>query len=110
MNELLFRQIKGHMSGAIYLRKERLNSQGLGRAPGTLPLSPAGAVVSRWRSALSHILSTWFLKEESHAPVTSVDPVFHVPVSKAVQLTTNDAVKTTLLIELDISVSYPVSL
>uniref|UniRef100_A0A8D1SIP2 Methionine synthase reductase n=1 Tax=Sus scrofa TaxID=9823 RepID=A0A8D1SIP2_PIG len=42
-------------------------------------------------------------QEESHAPVTSVDPVFHVPVSKAVQLTTNDAVKTTLLIELDIS-------
>uniref|UniRef100_A0A8D0YQE2 Methionine synthase reductase n=1 Tax=Sus scrofa TaxID=9823 RepID=A0A8D0YQE2_PIG len=42
-------------------------------------------------------------QEESHEPVTSVDPVFHVPVSKAVQLTTNDAVKTTLLIELDIS-------
>uniref|UniRef100_A0A8D0MU69 Methionine synthase reductase n=1 Tax=Sus scrofa TaxID=9823 RepID=A0A8D0MU69_PIG len=42
-------------------------------------------------------------QEESRAPVTSVDPVFHVPISKAVQLTTNDAVKTTLLIELDIS-------
>ncbi|XP_047624945.1 methionine synthase reductase isoform X4 [Phacochoerus africanus] len=42
-------------------------------------------------------------QEESRAPVTSVDPVFHVPVSKAIQLTTNDAVKTTLLIELDIS-------
>lgn len=44
-------------------------------------------------------------QEESHASVSLVDPVFHVPVSKAVQLTTNDAIKTTLLIELDISVS-----
>ncbi|XP_057565824.1 methionine synthase reductase [Hippopotamus amphibius kiboko] len=41
--------------------------------------------------------------QESQAPVTSVDPVFHVPISNAVQLTTNDAIKTTLLIELDIS-------
>lgn len=38
--------------------------------------------------------------------VTSVGPVFQVPISKAVRLTTNDAVKTTLLVELDISVSY----
>lgn len=33
----------------------------------------------------------------------SVDPVFQVPISKAVELTTNDAIKTTLLLELDIS-------
>ncbi|XP_061043630.1 methionine synthase reductase [Eubalaena glacialis] len=44
-----------------------------------------------------------FGQEESQAPVTSVDPIFHVPISKAVQLTMNDAIKTTLLIELDIS-------
>ncbi|XP_032717752.1 methionine synthase reductase isoform X2 [Lontra canadensis] len=42
-------------------------------------------------------------REESQASVTSVDPVFQVPISKAVQLTTNDAIKTTLLVELDIS-------
>ncbi|XP_036166231.1 methionine synthase reductase isoform X5 [Myotis myotis] len=42
-------------------------------------------------------------QEESQESVTSVDPVFQVPVSKAVQLTTNDAIKTTLLVELDIS-------
>lgn len=47
-----------------------------------------------------------FLKEESQASVTSVDPIFQVPISKAVQLTTDDAMKTTLLVELDISVSY----
>ncbi|XP_022368176.1 methionine synthase reductase isoform X2 [Enhydra lutris kenyoni] len=41
--------------------------------------------------------------EESQASVTSVDPIFQVPISKAVQLTTNDAIKTTLLVELDIS-------
>lgn len=46
-----------------------------------------------------------FLKEEIPASVTSVDPVFQVPISKAVQLTTNDAIKTALLLELDISVS-----
>lgn len=51
-----------------------------------------------------------FLKEESQASVTSVDPIFQVPISKAVQLTTNDAVKTTLLVELDISVSYRIYL
>lgn len=51
------------------------------------------------------ISSHLFLKEESQTPVTSVDPVFQVPISKAVQLTTNDAIKTTLLLELDISVS-----
>nr|KAF6490322.1 5-methyltetrahydrofolate-homocysteine methyltransferase reductase [Molossus molossus] len=43
------------------------------------------------------------IQEESQASVTSVDPVFQVPISKAVQLTTNDAIKTTLLVELDIS-------
>lgn len=42
-------------------------------------------------------------QEEIPASVTSVDPVFQVPISKAVQLTTNDAIKTTLLLELDIS-------
>nr|XP_019598927.1 PREDICTED: methionine synthase reductase isoform X2 [Rhinolophus sinicus]XP_019598928.1 PREDICTED: methionine synthase reductase isoform X2 [Rhinolophus sinicus] len=42
-------------------------------------------------------------QEESQASVTSLGPVFQVPISKAVQLTTNDAVKTTLLVELDIS-------
>ncbi|XP_039079252.1 methionine synthase reductase isoform X2 [Hyaena hyaena] len=42
-------------------------------------------------------------QEESQASVTSVDPVFQVPISKAIQLTTNDAIKTTLLVELDIS-------
>ncbi|KAM6148235.1 methionine synthase reductase-like [Rhynchocyon petersi] len=42
-------------------------------------------------------------QEESQVPVTSVDPVFQVPISKAVQLTTDDAVKTALLLELDIS-------
>ncbi|XP_008580017.1 PREDICTED: methionine synthase reductase isoform X1 [Galeopterus variegatus] len=40
---------------------------------------------------------------ESQASVTSSDPIFQVPISKAVQLTTNDAIKTTLLVELDIS-------
>lgn len=43
------------------------------------------------------------VQEESPEFVTSVNPVFQVPVSKAVQLTTNDAIKTTLLVELDIS-------
>ncbi|XP_044242923.1 methionine synthase reductase isoform X2 [Ursus arctos] len=42
-------------------------------------------------------------QEESQASVTSVDPIFQVPISKAVQLTTDDAIKTTLLVELDIS-------
>ncbi|XP_047273191.1 methionine synthase reductase isoform X2 [Homo sapiens] len=42
-------------------------------------------------------------QEESQVSVTSADPVFQVPISKAVQLTTNDAIKTTLLVELDIS-------
>ncbi|XP_054434315.1 methionine synthase reductase [Pteronotus mesoamericanus] len=42
-------------------------------------------------------------QEESEVSVTSVDPVFQVPISKAVQLTTSDAMKTTLLVELDIS-------
>ncbi|XP_037385505.1 methionine synthase reductase isoform X2 [Talpa occidentalis] len=42
-------------------------------------------------------------QEESPAPVTSAEPVFQVPISKAVQLTTNDAIKSTLLLELDIS-------
>ncbi|KAL1783770.1 methionine synthase reductase [Sigmodon hispidus] len=42
-------------------------------------------------------------QEESQASVISEDSVFQVPISKAVQLTTNDAVKTTLLLELDIS-------
>uniref|UniRef100_A0A8C8ZBS3 Methionine synthase reductase n=1 Tax=Prolemur simus TaxID=1328070 RepID=A0A8C8ZBS3_PROSS len=42
-------------------------------------------------------------QEKSQASVTSVDPIFQVPISKAVQLTTNDAIKTTLLVELDIS-------
>ncbi|XP_005356746.1 methionine synthase reductase [Microtus ochrogaster] len=42
-------------------------------------------------------------QEESRASVTLEDPVFQVPISKAVQLTSNDAVKTTLLLELDIS-------
>uniref|UniRef100_A0A8D2AXB8 Methionine synthase reductase n=1 Tax=Sciurus vulgaris TaxID=55149 RepID=A0A8D2AXB8_SCIVU len=44
-----------------------------------------------------------FDQEESPASVTSAEPVFQVPISKAVQLTTDDAVKTTLLLELDIS-------
>ncbi|XP_021496951.1 methionine synthase reductase [Meriones unguiculatus] len=42
-------------------------------------------------------------QEESQVSVTSVDPIFEVPISKAVQLTTNDAIKTTLLLELDVS-------
>lgn len=42
-------------------------------------------------------------QEESPASVTSADPVFQVPISKAIQLTTSDAIKTTLLLELDIS-------
>ncbi|XP_006746056.1 methionine synthase reductase-like [Leptonychotes weddellii] len=42
-------------------------------------------------------------QEESQASVISVDPIFQVPISKAVQLTTDDAIKTTLLLELDIS-------
>lgn len=50
-------------------------------------------------------MSHFFLKEESQESVTLMDPVFQVPISKAVQLTTNDAIKTTLLVELDISVS-----
>lgn len=44
-------------------------------------------------------------EEESQASMPSADPVFSVPISKAVQLTRSDAVKTTLLLELDISVS-----
>ncbi|XP_004625252.1 methionine synthase reductase isoform X2 [Octodon degus] len=42
-------------------------------------------------------------QEENQASVTSAEPVFRVPISKAVRLTTSDAVKTTLLLELDIS-------
>ncbi|XP_011369713.2 methionine synthase reductase isoform X2 [Pteropus vampyrus] len=41
--------------------------------------------------------------QECQASVPSVDPIFQVPISKAVQLTTNDAIKTTFLVELDIS-------
>lgn len=55
--------------------------------------------------ASHYIPSRLFLKEQSRASVTLEDPVFQVPVTKAVQLTSNDAVKTTLLLELDISVS-----
>lgn len=62
-------------------------------------------MVSKIETAFSNTLSHLFLKEESQASVTSVDPIFQVPISKAVQLTTNDAIKTTLLVELDISVS-----
>lgn len=46
-----------------------------------------------------------FLKEESRASLTLEDTVLQVPISKAIQLTADDAVKTTLLLELDISVS-----
>lgn len=42
-------------------------------------------------------------QEESRASLTLEDPVFQVPISKAIQLTSSDAVKTTLLLELDIS-------
>ncbi|XP_016042531.2 methionine synthase reductase isoform X2 [Erinaceus europaeus] len=42
-------------------------------------------------------------QEGSHMPVTSAGPVFQVPISKAIQMTRDDAVKTTLLLELDIS-------
>ncbi|KAM6157066.1 methionine synthase reductase [Erethizon dorsatum] len=42
-------------------------------------------------------------QEEDQASVTSAEPVFQVPVSKAIQLTTRNAIKTTLLLELDIS-------
>ncbi|XP_012577196.1 PREDICTED: methionine synthase reductase [Condylura cristata] len=49
---------------------------------------------------LELVVEPW---EQSLAPVTSADPVFQVPISKAVQLTTDDAVKCTLLLELDIS-------
>ncbi|XP_008832805.1 methionine synthase reductase isoform X2 [Nannospalax galili] len=42
-------------------------------------------------------------QEESQASVASVDSVFQVPISKAVRLTASDAVKITLLLELDIS-------
>nr|XP_004670696.2 methionine synthase reductase isoform X2 [Jaculus jaculus] len=42
-------------------------------------------------------------QEESHAPEASGGPVFRVPISKAAQLTSDEAVKTTLLLELDIS-------
>lgn len=42
-------------------------------------------------------------QEESRASVTLEDPVFQLPISKAIQLTSDDAVKTTLLLELDIS-------
>lgn len=48
-------------------------------------------------------LQKCFDQEKSQASMTSVDPVFEVPILKAVQLTTNDAVKTTFLLELDIS-------
>lgn len=56
--------------------------------------------------AFHYILSDLFLEDEKQASVPpSVDPIFQVPISKAVELTTNDAIKTTLLLELDISVS-----
>lgn len=42
-------------------------------------------------------------QEENQAPVPSGDLIFQVPISKAIRLTTDDAVKTTLLLELDIS-------
>ncbi|ELW70164.1 Methionine synthase reductase [Tupaia chinensis] len=42
-------------------------------------------------------------QEENHASVTPADPIFQVPISKAVRLTTEDAIKTTLLLELDVS-------
>lgn len=59
---------------------------------------------------VSNISPHLFLEEERQESVPSADPVFQVPISKAVQLTTNDAVKTTLLMELDISVSYRIVL
>lgn len=42
-------------------------------------------------------------QEESRASLTLEDTVLQVPISKAIQLTADDAVKTTLLLELDIS-------
>ncbi|XP_029399728.1 methionine synthase reductase isoform X2 [Mus pahari] len=40
---------------------------------------------------------------ENQASAPSGDPIFQVPISKAIRLTADDAVKTTLLLELDIS-------
>ncbi|XP_075396932.1 methionine synthase reductase [Tenrec ecaudatus] len=40
---------------------------------------------------------------QEECPVTSMDGVVRVPITRAVQLTSNDAVKTALLLELDIS-------
>ncbi|XP_043833528.1 methionine synthase reductase isoform X2 [Dromiciops gliroides] len=42
-------------------------------------------------------------QEQCQVPFTSVDTVFQVPISKAIRLTKENAIKTTLLLELDIS-------
>ncbi|XP_036616080.1 methionine synthase reductase isoform X2 [Trichosurus vulpecula] len=42
-------------------------------------------------------------QEQCQVSFTPVDTVFQVPISKAIQLTKKDAIKTTLLLELDIS-------
>ncbi|KAM9694496.1 methionine synthase reductase isoform 1-T1 [Trichechus inunguis] len=67
----------------------------LSRASLSIPALPPEYLKVRLQEPLA--------QEESRLSVTSVDSVFQVPISKAVQLTTNDAVKTTLLLELDIS-------
>ncbi|XP_021114259.1 methionine synthase reductase isoform X2 [Heterocephalus glaber] len=69
------------------------------------PLSKASLSIPALPAAYLqvHLQEPLGQEEESQASVPSVEPVFQVPVSKAVQLTTSDAIKTTLLLELDIS-------
>lgn len=70
------------------------------------PLSQASLTIPALPPAYLqvHLQEPLGQEEESQAFVTSVEqPVFQVPISKAAQLTTSDAVKTTLLLELDLS-------
>ncbi|XP_059132576.1 methionine synthase reductase [Peromyscus eremicus] len=67
----------------------------LSQASLSIPALPPGYLEVHLQESLG--------QEDIPASVTSVDPVFQVPISKAVQLTTDDAIKTALLLELDIS-------
>ncbi|XP_059272855.1 methionine synthase reductase isoform X3 [Mustela nigripes] len=93
--------VDGGRSGAPVVESESKSSSLTRSEP---PLSQAALSIPAAPPEYLHVrLQECPGQEESQASVTSVDPIFQVPISKAVQLTTNDAVKTTLLVELDIS-------
>ncbi|XP_068933063.1 methionine synthase reductase isoform X2 [Petaurus breviceps papuanus] len=60
-----------------------------------IPVLPAEYLDVQFQEPLS--------QEQCQVSFTPVDTVFQVPISKAIQLTKKNAIKTTLLLELDIS-------